>query len=273
MEGQVTPLNAPPLPQSWAEESLKVVRIPAEVTDLPVLYLCDLHVGHRCFDEALLDYYLAKAEANPVMRILIGGDLFEAANRKSPGRVGDQVMSVTEQRKYLQRRLEPFRDRTDGAVPGNHEERIPNEGGDDEMAVLCELLGIDYFGYVGMIAYATDKSNNCAYVVSFRHGASNALLPGGAVNAAQRQLWIDQADVYLSGHTHKPSVTTNMIRVPDLYAPAVRVKEQHLVTGGALLNPWKSYAAMKGYPIAKPCQAIVTLRMMKRNRKVTVDFD
>lgn len=261
------------MPQSWAEERLKVVRVPAEIDELPLLYLADAHSGHRCFDEALLDYYLAKVEANPAMRILIGGDLFEAANRKSPGRVGDQVLSVPEQRKFWQRKLMPFRERIDGAVGGNHEERIPNEGGDDEMAVLCELLGIDYFNYVGLIAYASDKANSCAYVVSFRHGASGATLPGGAVNAAQRQLWIDQADVYLSAHVHKPSHTTNMVRVPDIQNRTIRVKEQHIVTGGALLNPWKSYAAMKGYPIAKPCQAIVTLRMTKRNRQVSVDFD
>lgn len=251
---------------------LHIVRIPAEVDVLKVLFLGDCHGGHRCFDERLLDYYLGLVDANT--RILILGDLFEAANRKSPGRgPADQVMTVSEQRKFWQRKLEPFKGQIDAAVTGNHEERIPNEGGDDMMEVLCELLGIKYLGYAGVVMYSTEKSGKCAYTIAIRHGSSNAILAGSAMNSAQRNLWNVLADVYVSGHVHKPSFSTNIIEVPNPENGVMLQREQYIITNGALLRAKGSYAELKGYPVAKPCQAIIKLSMNKHKRKIEVDWE
>ncbi len=255
---------------------LHVVPVPADITELKVLVLGDLHAGHRCFDEKLLDYYLTQVDG--ATRILLLGDLYEAGTRRSPGRLDDRVMGLVEQRALLEAKLGPYRAQIDAAVTGNHEERIPGEGGDDPMDVLCRLLDtpehqIRYFKYAGVVAYVSKKVNACAYTLAIRHGASNAVLPGGAVNAAQRHLWNVYADVYVSGHVHKPSWTTNVIEVPDLSNRVMLQREQHIVTNGALLNPKRSYAELKGYPIAKPCQAVIRLQMLKRNRRISVDFD
>ncbi len=255
---------------------LHIVSVPAEIDDLKILVLGDLHIGHRCFDEKLLDKYLSQVD--DATRILLLGDLFEAGTRRSPGRLDDRVMGVTDQRVFLEAKLDRYRTQIDAAVTGNHEERIPSEGGDDPMDVLCRLLDtqehqIRYFQYAGIVAYVTEKSNACGYTIALRHGASNAMLPGGAVNAAQRYLWNAYADVYVSGHVHKPSWTTNIVEVPDLSNRVMLQREQHIITNGALLSPRRSYAEMKGYPIAKPCQAMITLHMVKKGRQITVDFD
>ena len=62
---------------------INVVRVGADVDDLRVLVLSDLHVGHQCFDEKMLDYYLGLLDNDPNMRVLLLGDLHETKMRKS----------------------------------------------------------------------------------------------------------------------------------------------------------------------------------------------
>ena len=129
---------------------INVVRVSADIDDLRVLVLSDLHVGHMCFDEKLLDYYLGLLDADTDMRVLLLGDLHETKMRKSKGLLSEQVLPLPEQRKLLVQKLKPCADRIDGAVLGNHEYRSPDEGGDDPMDVLADCLGISdrYFGHI-----------------------------------------------------------------------------------------------------------------------------
>ena len=105
---------------------INVVRVRAGIDDLRVLLLSDLHVGHMCFDEKLLDYYLGLLDADTDMRVLLLGDLHETKMRKSKGLLSEQVLPLPEQRRFLTRKLRPFTQRIDGAILGNHEYRSPD---------------------------------------------------------------------------------------------------------------------------------------------------
>lgn len=252
---------------------LHIVRVPAEVDTLKVLCLGDLHVGHACHDEGRLDYYLSLVDANT--RIVMLGDLYEHKLRHSKGRPSEQVRSVQEQRQYLQRKLMPHRDKIVAGIIGNHEERSLNEGGDDPMAILCEILGVHYMGYSGVVAFCSNKVNACSYTIAMRHGNGGGGMAGAAVNEAHRAIWnVQGVDIYLSGHTHKPNYTPPMIGVcPDLSNRKLIEREQHVIINGALLGWEGSYAEPKNMRRYKSCQAIISLSMMKRNRQIGVAWE
>jgi hypothetical protein len=253
---------------------INVVRVAADVDDLRVLVLSDLHAGHMCFDERMLDYYLGLLDNDPAMRVLLLGDLHETKMRKSKGLLSEQVWPLTEQRKFLVRKLKPYADRIDGAVMGNHEYRSPDEGGDDPMGVLCECLGVPedrYFGHFGCVAYASDKPRRIAYRLSLKHGASGGTMVGAGLNAVHRQTCNIEADIYVEGHVHKASCAGPLQRyVPDLHNGDLPATPYWEITNGSLLNAERSYAEMKGYPLTAPCQSILTISMRKGSRNVSV---
>ncbi|MEA4884238.1 MAG: hypothetical protein VB144_11405 [Clostridia bacterium] len=252
---------------------INVVRVGAGIDDLRVLLLSDLHVGHMCFDEKLLDYYLGLLDSDPNMRMILLGDLHETKMRKSKGLLSEQVLPLPEQRKVLVRKLKPHANRIDGAVLGNHEYRSPDEGGDDPMDVLADCLGISdrYFGHFGCVAYASDKPRRIAYTISVKHGSSGGTMIGSGLNAVHKQTCNIEADIYVEGHIHKATFAGPLQRyVPDLHNIDLPPRLYWEVTNGSLLNSERSYAEMKGYPLTAPCQSILTISMCKGNRNVSV---
>ena len=252
---------------------INVVRVSADIDDLRVLVLSDLHVGHMCFDEKLLDYYLGLLDADTDMRVLLLGDLHETKMRKSKGLLSEQVLPLPEQRRFLTRKLRPFAQRIDGAILGNHEYRSPDEGGDDPMGVLCDCLDIPdrYFGHFGCVAYASDKPRRIAYRLSLKHGSSGGTMVGSGLNAVHKQTCNIEADIYVEGHVHKATFAGPLQRyVPDLHNVDLPATPYWEVTNGSLLNSERSYAEMKGYPLTAPCQSILTISMRKGNRNVSV---
>jgi hypothetical protein len=257
-------------PFSMVDNRINFVSVPAEVEVLQVLLLGDLHAGHFCHNEALLDFYLHKLDENPAMRCLILGDLFEAKMRGSKGKPEEQVLPITQQRKYLVQKLKPYADRIDGVVPGNHEERQSNEGGDDLTEVLCNELGVKhYFNPVGMVVYYSERVRACAYTVGIRHGNAGGFMIGSGLNAAQRDVYNMIADVYVEGHCHKLTEGPKQGALkPDFQNRCGVVSIYKVITNGSLLDPRRSYAAMKGYTLAMPEQGILQLDMRKGKKSI-----
>ncbi len=251
--------------------NINIVRVPADIDDLRVLILSDLHVGHICFDESIFDYYLSLLDDDPDMRVVCLGDLHETKLRTSKGAPSEQIMPLPEQRKYLIRRLKPYSDRIDGVIRGNHEDRSPNDGGDDPMDILCDCLGISdrYFGNLGCVAYASDKPRKIAYRVSIKHGSGGGTTIGNPLNHVHKDIFNMNADIYLRGHYHKATFAGPFSRYdPDLRNASNPMREYWLATNGALLSSEGSYAEKRNYPLTYPAQLIMTLSMRKGHRSV-----
>ena len=124
------------------------------------------------------------------MRCLMLGDLFEAKFKNSKGKPEEQVWSVRDQRKYLVKKLKPYKDRIDVSVPGNHDDRQSQEGGDSLMEVLMNEIGCgNFYEPMAVVVYASDKSAACSYVVAVRHGSTGGYLLGSGLNATHRDAW------------------------------------------------------------------------------------
>lgn len=242
--------------------ALNVVRVPAGVDYAKVLLLSDAHVGHKCFNERVLDTYLERAQQDNAY-ILILGDLIEAATKTSPGKsYEDTNMCTNDQVKYWRSKLMPHKERIVGAVIGNHEERLQV----DVMETICESLQAPYFGYSGIVTLATEKGHACAYSISMAHGSGGGIMPGGAVNAARREAWNTVADAFVLGHVHKVTYTEGCIEEVDLQNKREGFREQVFITNGHLLDHRLSYGDMKRYPRTRPKQVILKFSMLSRNR-------
>lgn len=243
---------------------------------MKVLVLSDLHAGHFCHDERLLDYYLGLLEKDAAMRCILLGDMFEAKFKSSKGKPEEQTMSVRDQRKYLVKKLKPFASRIDMAVPGNHDDRQSQEGGDSLMEVLMNELGCsNFYEPIGVLVYASDKPGGaCSYTIACRHGSTGGYLLGSGLNATHRDAWNVEADIYIEGHCHKGTASQALQRLQvQENNKRLSWRPYWVMTNGSLLNPARSYAAMHGYPMASPQQAILSISMFKRNRSVAVAWE
>lgn len=94
---------------------------------------------------------------------------------------------------------------------------------------------------------------------------------GSGLNATHKDAWNTDADVYIEAHCHKGTATQALEReYVDMANKCLSIRHYYLITNGALLSPRKSYAAMKGYPRTAPCQGIVTFKMIKGGKDVSV---
>lgn len=254
---------------------MNIVRVPASVDRLGVLVLSDLHAGHFCHDEPRLNRLLDMLDKEENMRVLMLGDMFEAKFKNSKGKPEEQVKSVRDQRRYLVSKLKKFADRIDLSVPGNHDDRQSQEGGDSLMEVLMNEIGCPHFYEpLGVVVYATDKRTPCSYTLAARHGNTGGYLLGSGLNATHRDAWNVEADIYLEGHCHKGTASQALQRLTVLeHKKRLVWRPYWVITNGSLLDPARSYAAMKGYPMAQPCQAVLTINMIKDRRGVGVEWN
>lgn len=250
------------------------VKVPADVEKLRVMMLGDWHCGHFCHDDALLNYYLRQLDEDPAMRVILLGDMFEAKMKDSPGKPEEQVMSIRDQRHYIVNKLKPYASRIDGAVPGNHDDRQSKFGGDSLMEVVMTEIGCPhFFEPVGMVIYSTERQRACSYTIGLRHGSAGGTQIGNGLNATMKDVPNMYADIYLEGHCHKGSRGPKLGQiVPDHANQCGVLRTYYVVTNGSLLDPRKSYAAMKGYPLCMPEQGILTLDMRKGQKRVDVQF-
>ena len=254
------------------DSRINFVAVPEHVEVLKVLMLGDLHAGHVCHSEELLDYYLGLLKADPDMRCILLGDLIECHLRTSKGKPSHQVKSIPEQRRYLVEKLGPIADRIDGAVPGNHEERQSDAGGDDITEVILNEIGCrHYFDPVGMVAYYTEKQRHVGYTVGLRHGSAGGQMIGSGLNGASKDVLNMVADVYVEGHCHKCTEGPKQGALKaDWNNRCGSVRTYKVITNGSLLDPRISYAAMKGYPWCLPEQGVLLFNMKKCNRAITM---
>lgn len=206
----------------------------------------DLHLGSpHCATDALGEW-LQYLEETDGVSLLNTGDNLNCAIATSVSDTYGETMNVGEARALLTELFRPLaeKDKLDGIIDGNHEERIYRAVGDSPNAAVAEALGVAYAPAALCVVYHVGDQEYTLYV---RHGKGGGATMGAAVNRLEKQERIIDADVYVSGHTHTQVAfpKNTFVRDGDL----VLRKKRLFVCSGSFLG-YEDYSAVAGYPPA-----------------------
>jgi hypothetical protein len=222
----------------------------------------DVHKGAKMHDRERwrqwLDY-LAGAED---VSLLLNGDLFNAAIVGSKSDVYDETMTVGDCKRELAEELSPLAEqgKIDGANPGNHEDRIARAVGDCPIRDLAWMLRFPYFEASALFVYTVGLVE---YEVFVRHGTGNGQSLAGLEKGAN----VVQADLYITGHTHKVGVTANDIFVRE--GDALVRRHRYFTSSGSFLA-LERYAAQRGYSPTRLGAPRVYLDGSRRDVRISV---
>jgi len=195
----------------------------------------------RQFDEAL------KRDA----AIFIGGDMFDAMQgRNDPRRSHGGLSDELAQGAYFDRLVEsgvellkPYMKNIAGVGMGNHEksvithygtnliarlvERINQEGGN------CVDMGYQSYVFVSIRHKQDPRSAYATFKMKYHHGAGgNSPVTKGAIKANRRSVYLSDADIVWSGHTHFPDLSIIRKERVTKNGHIKRFNQYHVVTPG-----------------------------------------
>jgi hypothetical protein len=221
-------------------------------TEIPVIHLDysdheswrvyplgDLHIGSHAHArdrwEEWVDYLVRDGRSS----LLNTGDNFNSAIVGSKSDVYSEEMTVGASRRLFTEQLRPLAEagRLDILMPGNHEARIWRAVGDCPVRTAAEVLGVPYSQSAALLVYHV---GDVEYEVFVRHGTGT----GRTLVALQRSSQVIDADVYVSGHVHSQTVTSDnvFVRAGD----RVERKRRIYLSSGSFVN-YEPYAAERGY--------------------------
>jgi hypothetical protein len=188
---------------------LVVKALPQNAVDIMVL--SDSHIGSKMFNTTAWQYAIDVAKTNH-MRVLFDGDLLDVATITSKTPPWDQAMNLHDAMAYARNSLEPIATQIDGAVGGNHGERLYRFAGMDPEQEVWDRLQVPYLDASGVIQYHLGKHNPLAgdrgtFDLYMHHTASAGRTAGIGLTAVERLMsCYEGADIYLGGHAHKLDV-------------------------------------------------------------------
>lgn len=246
--------------------------------DITIVPLADVHIGSPgCMEEEFIDF-LGRVALTPNVYLALGGDLVDNVTRNSVGSVFTQRYRPADQKKLIAKLLEPVRDRILVAVQGNHEARSMKDADDCPLYDIMCKLDIEHL-YRENIAFVKiqmgDNRNqkgsfNPTYVLAVTHGNGGGMYTGGAVNRNERFGYvIDGIDALITGHTHKPVVSSpGKIKV-DPRQNTISVVPFKVITATSWLE-YGGYAAKKMLLPATHTLQTMTLKGKKKEIIVTM---
>ena len=194
-------------------------------------------------------------------------DLAENAIRGSLGAIFEQRVAPKQQLDDLCELLEPIKDQCIGMVSGNHGQRSIKETGLDHDELLCQLLGVPYFGATLFAMLHIGGLTPTTWRVMAHHTVGGGRLIGAKLNAIKRLS--DMApgqDLYIGGHGHADVAGSDRVKVTGADGEQTWYRRQFSACG-SLLDYEDSYAELKLYPPANCCQVVHMLGQDSINGK------
>lgn len=222
-----------------------------EQDEINLIPLGDLHIGEQVsFFEKAIDI-INKSNENDYFVLL--GDMIDNAIEDSVGDTHNQAFTIQEQIEIMQRIINAGKDKILGVVAGNHEYRTAKKVGIEPIKIICSDYSIPYAESLLVLQIAVGKNarrgsnKRIVYNIVVGHGYSSARTLGGKINANARIMdVIRNADIYITGHTHQPSVVFNASFEIDKYNKNVRQYQNALITTTSFVG-YARYAARKFY--------------------------
>ena len=235
--------------------------LPSELKNIEIELFFDVHIGSpQCDYKYLLERIKYVKEHDNVYAI-IGGDLINNSTRNSVGDVYEEPLTPMQQIKTAVSTFEPIKDKILCAISGNHEGRSYKTDGIDLLHFFCVELGIsDKYDSVACLSFVRlgsqinkSKTQRCSgrklcYTIYVAHGdGQGGRTIGSIANGLQRRGKVIDADIIITGHTHKSLVLRDSMWRVDPQNNSAFLKDQVFVSAGSFLN-YESYAERYGLP-------------------------
>ena len=243
---------------------------------ITIYSVADVHLGAKeCMEQEFMDF-IDMVSKTPDVYLILAGDLINNATKSSVSNCFEDRYPPSEQKQIIAKILEPVKDRILCAVPGNHEDRSGKDVDDDPMYDVMAKLNIEHLYRKNMAImklkfnrYRTNTGKNPVYSFAVVHGSGGGALTGAGVNRAERFAnSIDGVDVLVTGHTHKPLVTTpSKIRV-DLRNETITEVPFDVVVATSWLK-YSGYAAKKMLSPTSHVFQKITLSGVKKEIEVS----
>lgn len=216
-------------------DNLEIIKIEfSERKDITVYPLGDVHLGSFCCQEAKFAKLVERVASEEDSYVFLIGDMIDNATKSA--RVGvpwDNRLRPAEAKRLMANYLEPIRTKVLACISGNHEARNKDVD-DDPMYDICAKLDIED-RYRASLAFVHlrfgDKTGsylkNPSYNVCLTHGAGSSIYVGGSSARGERFISATDADVLVSGHTHKPA---------DIPGARFKINASH---GRVFVEPWR----------------------------------
>jgi len=234
-----------------------IVRVPDSWKTIQLAPLYDVHIGSGEHDAETFGRHLKWLTDTPDVLSFNGGDLFENANKYSPGAsVIAQKKSPEEQILDSTRIVAPIQHKLLFSLPGNHEDRTMNGAGMDSAARLATDLKLPYFPDY---CFCTIKWRGQNFRILAHHGTGAAQTPGAQRNAARKDLPWTKFDIYWTGHLHQPMA--DVVYQTDFNQETGRVVERSAIVmiSPSYLKYFGGYAAKKRFAPGIRGLGVVTL--------------
>lgn len=249
---------------------LIIKQFPHEWDVLRLYAIGDVHVGAENFNEKAIKKKIEIIERDPQGVLCLCGDLGDFGLKNSKTNVYHATMQPRQQMDYIYNLFLPITNKIVSAVPGNHEERVTKETSLCPLYDLCVRWGVEdvYRENVAILkllfgSLKGGKQQN-SFIVVTTHGSTR--------NKHRKYIGgYDNADCFVSGHTHEPSYNMmGRIRIDPINATAKHVPCKSIIVD-ANLAPG-GYGLKKEYEIQPPPELqyleLSSKRDSDRNRTV-----
>jgi predicted phosphodiesterase len=249
-----------------------------ENRDIKIYPISDLHIGAK---ECMLTAWAAfvkRLKNEPDSYITIQGDMMNNAIKNSVSDIYRELMSPSKQKKWLAEQLNDVKNKILCVVPGNHEGRSQREVDDSPLYDVCCKLDIEdrfrenaAFVVIRIGDKAGNGQRNPTYTMVVQHGSGGGMLTGASVNRNERYGYaVDNMDILVVGHSHKPVLTKPQKIYIDPQNRKVSFKPFNVVQATSWLE-YGGYALRKQLLPSSHALQEITLRGDRKSVRVSME--
>lgn len=243
--------------------------------DLTIFPIADLHIGAREFNEKRWQEFIKEINETPNSYIILGGDLINNSTKSSVANIFEETIRPREQKRIVAEMLEPIKEKILCMVSGNHERRSKKDADDDpSYDIACKLDIEDIYrenlAIVKIQVKPYTGHHNPTYVLAVTHGNGGGMYTGANVNRQENYGRVfDGIDALISGHAHKPFVSTPVKINVDVHNNAVTTRPFFVVSMTSWLD-YGGYAMQKQLLPSGISPQKMVLECKKKKIKVTI---
>lgn len=225
--------------------------------DITIIPISDVHLGAAEHMEKEWADFCSKVLETPNVFLTIGGDLVNNSIKNSVGDIYMERYSPSTQKAMMVEFLKPLKSRIIAGVSGNHEFRSRKEVDyNPSFDIFCKLdtehlwrenvafIKLNLGKRVNSHGNRMAKQYRPTYSICLTHGSGGGTTGTAVLRSERFGLAIDNIDLLIVGHTHKPFVTQPAKIVVDLHNDLVTVKPFQIISSSSWME-WGGYAARK----------------------------
>lgn len=180
-------------------------KLPSTYLYINIYPIADVHIGSKQFNKKAFNELIKTVKADPYGFVVMAGDILNNGIKSSKSNVYEEVIRPRDQKEYAYEVLLPIADKILACCGGNHCHRTNKEVDSDPLYdVMCRLGIPELYRENGCIVKINLGERNKARQVSY----AGVVTHGTSKNKHDKFcMGIDNADFFISGHTHQAEYT------------------------------------------------------------------